>query len=188
VPNLLGYRFLIFNALAVALAAALAANGFVRPVIEGGAPITWGILALFAIGWTWALKEIVVVSSGLNEATQIGATPAIEAEAVKDTAKVAWLSNVAEWLVALGLLGTVIGFAHALASVDSSTLGSATGAQAAVGTLMAGMRIAINTTLLGAALALWHEVNTRMLKTALSVYWGDRIAADKGVGNVRAVD
>ena len=187
-PNLLGYRFLLFNTLAVALAAALWLNGFVRPVIEGGAPITWGILALFAIGWTWTLKEIVVVTRGLNQNENDGPKPTVEAEAAKDTAKVAWLSNVAEWLVALGLLGTVIGFAHALEAVDSSTLGSATGAQAAVGTLMAGMRIAINTTLLGAALALWHEVNTRMLKTALSVYWGDRLAADKGVGNVRAVD
>jgi hypothetical protein len=30
---------------------------------------------------------------------------------------------------------------------------------------------------LGASLALWHEVNQRMLKTALVVYWADRMAA-----------
>jgi len=184
----LGYRFLIFNCLAFALAAALWINGFVAPVIEGGAPITWGILALFAVGWGWCVKEVVVVASELNANDDSGAQPAIDAEAAKDTAKVAWLSSVAEWLVALGLLGTVIGFAHALEAVDSTTLGSADGAQQAVATLMGGMGIAINTTLLGAALALWHEVNTRMLKTALTVYWSDRLAANKGIGKVRAVD
>lgn len=186
--NLLGYRFLIFNGLAFALTAVLWLNGYVQPVIDGGAPLTWAIVALFVIGWAWALKEVIVVSSGLNENKAIGAAPAVEAEAAKDTAKVAWLTSVAEWLVALGLLGTVIGFAAALEAVDQSTLGSADGAQAAVGTLMAGMRVAINTTLLGAALALWHEINVRLLKTALAVYWNDRLAADKGVGNVRAVD
>ena len=42
---------------------------------------------------------------------------------------------------------------------------------------MAGMRIALNTTVLGASLAIWHEVNQRMLRTALVVYWADRMAA-----------
>jgi hypothetical protein len=39
------------------------------------------------------------------------------------------------------------------------------------------MRIALNTTLLGAGLAIWHEINIRMLRTALIVYWSNRLAA-----------
>jgi hypothetical protein len=35
---------------------------------------------------------------------------------------------------------------------------------------------------LGASLALWHEVNQRMLRTALAVYWADRMAVPQGQG------
>jgi flagellar motor component MotA len=103
--------------------------------------------------------------------------PAREAERDKDLAKVEWLASVSEWLVGLGLVGTVIGFIIALSSVDQSALLQTSGAQSAVATLMSGMRTALNTTVLGASLALWHEVNQRMLKTALVVYWADRMAA-----------
>jgi hypothetical protein len=40
--------------------------------------------------------------------------------------------------------------------------------------------VALNTTLVGAALAIWHQVNLRMLKTAMGCYWIDRIRANAG--------
>jgi hypothetical protein len=68
--------------------------------------------------------------------------------------------------VTLGLLGTVIGFAMALSGVDSASLASAAGVQKVAGQLMAGMRTAINTTIVGAVLGLWLDVNRRMIRTA----------------------
>jgi hypothetical protein len=106
-----------------------------------------------------------------------GPRPALAAERDKDIGKVEWLFSVSEWLVALGLLGTVVGFYIALSGVDENTVSEASGAQSAVAALMVGMRTALTTTILGAILGLWHEVNVTMLRTALLAYWSDRLAA-----------
>jgi hypothetical protein len=175
--NLLMYRFLIFNSLMFALAAGLVWNGVLGPVYandESG--LTIAITILFAVGWLWSLKETAIISFELNSSKAYGPEPACYAKRDKDIAKTEWLSSVSEWLVALGLLGTVIGFSIALSGIDQASVANATGAQGAVASLMQGMRVALNTTLLGAALAIWHEVNMRMLRTALTVYWSDRIA------------
>lgn len=176
--NLLLYRFAIVNGLAAVLAAALWWSGYLVPVFANdGSRLTIAIAALFAVAWLGAAKETVVVSLALNATKADGPRPACEAMRDKDVAKVEWLAAASEWLVALGLLGTVIGFSMALSGIDQGAAANASGAQSAVTALMQGMRVALNTTLLGAALALWHEVNVRMLRTALAVYWADRVAA-----------
>ena len=179
--NLLLYRFILTNTLLACLAVTLWLQGYVWPVIEGGAPITYGILALFAVGWIWCLKEVLVISSALNWNDTNGARPASGAEADKDVAKTEWLSSVGEWLVGLGLIGTVVGMAMALAGLPAVT--DADGALRAVAHLGGGMAVAINTTLLGASLAIWHEVNVRMLRTGMAVYWSDRLASDHDGGD-----
>jgi hypothetical protein len=175
--NLLLYRFVIFNTLMFALVAALAWNGVLAPIYQNDqSGLTIAITVLFAVGWLWALKETVIISLDLNESRSNGPEPACYAKRDKDVAKTEWLTSISEWLVGLGLLGTVIGFSIALSGIDEGSVANATGAQGAVASLMSGMRVALNTTLLGAALAIWHEVNMRMLRTALTVYWSDRIA------------
>jgi hypothetical protein len=175
--NLLIYRFVLVNALFFALTASVWWNGYLAPVFQTDlSHVTFAIAALFAIGWLGTAREIVIASRQLNFAKS-GPQPAGEPERDKDLAKVEWLTSVSEWLVGLGLIGTVIGFIIALSSVDQSALLQSSGAQSAVTTLMAGMRTALNTTVLGASLAIWHEVNQRMLRTALTVYWADRMAA-----------
>lgn len=176
--NLLIYRFMIFNSLMIALAAALAWNGLIAPIFENDqSRLTLVIAALFVVGWLWSLKETVIVSLELNSSKLNGPRPACYARRDKDVAKIEWLGSLSEWLVALGLLGTVVGFSMALSGIDQGQVANANGAQSAVAALMDGMRVALNTTLLGAALAIWHEVNIRMLRTALAVYWADRIVA-----------
>jgi hypothetical protein len=175
--NLLIYRFILVNTLLFALTAALWWNGYLAPIFQTDlSHVTFAIAALFALGWLGTAKEIVVASRQLNVAKS-GPLPARQSERDKDLAKVEWLASVSEWLVGLGLVGTVIGFIIALSSVDQSALLQASGAQSAVATLMSGMRTALNTTVLGASLAMWHEVNQRMLRTALAVYWADRMSA-----------
>ena len=182
--NLLVYRFLISNAFGLAGAAALALGGYVLPIFANDAShITYGIVALFLIGWFGVAKEILVASGGLNENKRSGgAQPALTAQRDKDMAKVRWLSAVAGWLVGLGLVGTVVGFYIALGGVDQSNVGQASGAQSAVAALMAGMKTALSTTILGAVLGMWHELNVQLLHTALAIYWSDRLAAADGFG------
>lgn len=176
--NLLLYRFVIVNALLAAFATVLWWNGYLAPLFETDqSRLTFAIAGLFAVGWLGAAREILIASRQLNLVKAGNFQPACVPERDKDLAKVEWLSSVSEWLVGLGLVGTVIGFIIALSSVDQTVLAQASGAESAVTTLMDGMRIALNTTVLGASLALWHELNTRMLNTALVVYWADRLGA-----------
>jgi hypothetical protein len=124
------YRFLIFNSLMFALVAALAWNGILGPVYANDqSGLTIAITILFAVGWLWSLKETAVISLEINSSKFHGPEPACYAKRDKDVAKTEWLSSVSEWLVALGLLGTVIGFSIALSGIDQASVANATGAQ-----------------------------------------------------------
>jgi hypothetical protein len=139
--------------------------------------ITLGITALFVIGWLWTMREIWVAGRMLDGQRLTGPMPADPAWRDKDMAKVEWLSSVSEWLVGLGLFGTVIGFSMSLGSIDEGSLASAGGVKTSVETLMGGMRVALNTTICGFVFGLWQEVNVRMLRTALTIYWSNRLGA-----------
>ena len=179
--NLLAYRFILANTLGAALAVALAWSGHLLPVFHTDqSRLTLAIAALFLIGWGWCLKEVLIVSGSLNRSKRLGYRPATAAQADKALLKVEWMETVSEWLVGLGLLGTVVGFSTAMSGIDQSSVMQAAGAQNAVAALMQGMRVALNTTLLGAALAIWHQVNMRMLRTAMGCYWIDRVRANAG--------
>jgi hypothetical protein len=174
--NLLIYRFVIVNALLVAFTALLWWNGLAAPIfITDASHITKIITVLFLLGWASTAWEIWRTSGRLNLAKLSGPTPCKPAERDKALAKLAWLDDIGNWLVSLGLLGTVIGFWIALP--DGGVSVDAKGAQTAVSSLMAGMRTALGTTILGAYLAIWHELNLRLLHTGMTVYWQDRLMA-----------
>lgn len=174
--NLLIMRFLVLNALAFSAVAALTFKGLVVPLFANDASyITYGITGLFVLAWCWTFKEILVASLSLNDNATYGARTAAMADADKDLGKIAWLNDVSEYLVGLGLLGTVIGFYMALPEGMSL---DAKGAQTAIAGLMSGMKTALTTTIIGAVLAFWHQVNMRMLQTALNTYWSDRLLAE----------
>ena len=71
--------------------------------------------------------------------------------------------HTANTLIFLGLIGTVIGFIIALSAVDPSTAADAENVAAVIATLIDGMSVALNTTLIGAMLYLWLTVNYRIL-------------------------
>lgn len=172
--HLLLFRFLIANLLAAAGAGVLYWKGIVAPLfINDTSYISYGIAALFLCALGWTLREITSLSLDINAAKKRGYVPAFSSQRDKDVSKIEWLNSISGWLVALGLLGTVVGFRMALGAVED--VSGAAAAKTAVTTLMKGLEVAINTTLIGAVLALWNEVNFRMLKTALSSYWEDRI-------------
>ncbi|MEQ8805654.1 MAG: MotA/TolQ/ExbB proton channel family protein, partial [Rhodospirillales bacterium] len=73
--------------------------------------------------------------------------------------------HIANALVLLGLIGTVIGFIIALSGVDPTAASDANKVGAMVATLISGMSVALNTTLVGSVLYVWLIVNHRILAT-----------------------
>ena len=66
---------------------------------------------------------------------------------------------IANSLVVLGLIGTVVGFIRALDGVNPSAAGDAAQTTAMVSALVAGMGVALYTTLVGSVLGLWLLMN-----------------------------
>ena len=79
------------------------------------------------------------------------------------TDRIVVVRHTANTLIFLGLIGTVIGFIIALSAVDPSTAADAENVAAVIATLIDGMSVALNTTLIGAMLYLWLTVNYRIL-------------------------
>lgn len=73
--------------------------------------------------------------------------------------------HVAGSLVLLGLIGTVLGFIIALSGVSAESATNLSDTSAMVSRLIAGMSVALYTTLEGAVLNLWLIANYRMLSS-----------------------
>lgn len=79
---------------------------------------------------------------------------------------IAVVRHFANSLVLLGLIGTVIGFIIALSGVDPESVNDFKSISPMVSQLLAGMAVALYTTLAGATLNLWLMVNHRLLAGA----------------------
>ena len=99
------------------------------------------------------------------------------------TDRIVSVRHIANTLIFLGLIGTVIGFIIALSAVDPNIAADAENVASVIATLIDGMSIALNTTLVGATLYLWLTVNYRVLTSgtvsliAEVVFIGERRAS-----------
>ncbi len=101
---------------------------------------------------------------------------------LKLTNRIVGVRHIANALVFLGLIGTVIGFIIALSGVDPESASQAENVAAMVATLIGGMSVALYTTLIGAVLYIWLSVAYRILVTGTV----DLIAATIELGDARA--
>ena len=108
----------------------------------------------------------------------------IQAEVLrlKLTDHIVVVRNVANSLVLLGLIGTVIGFIIALSGVDPEAASQVENVATMVSTLINGMSVALNKTLVGALLYVWLIVNYGILTSGTV----DLIAAIIDMGEARA--
>ncbi len=108
----------------------------------------------------------------------------IQADALrlKLTDRIVGVSHIANSLIFLGLIGTVIGFIIALSGVDPAAATQVENVAAMISTLINGMSVALNTTLVGAVLYIWLIVNYRILTTGTV----DLLTAIMEMGEVRA--
>ena len=101
---------------------------------------------------------------------------------LKLTNRIVGVRHIANALVFLGLIGTVIGFIIALSGVDPESASKAENVAAMVATLIGGMSVALYTTLIGAVFYIWLTVAYRILVTGTV----DLIATTIELGEARA--
>ena len=90
--------------------------------------------------------------------------------------------DVANGLIFLGLIGTVIGFIVALSGIDPAAATQVESVTTMVATMVNGMSVALNTTLVGAVLYIWLIVNYRILVAGAV----DLVALTMELGEARA--
>jgi len=202
---LLVAHFLLVNVVALGFLGAAYLQGWLDPIVD--APLlelTGVICAVFAYGTAlaaWKIwqtsREMITVEDGRPAPGSPGgrfraAQASGDERATERAAQVLRLTlsnrivvvrHVANSLVLLGLIGTVIGFIISLSGVDPSAASDATKVGAMVATLISGMSVALNTTLVGAILYVWLIVNHRILASGTvrlltTVLQGPPAAAD----------
>lgn len=172
--HLLLYRFLLVNLVGF-LGLGLAWNqGMIDLVfLQDHSRITWLIAAMFTVGWLGTVRRCWSVSRALDRIKLGKYWTMTTGDREKVWAKIEWMRDMTGWLVTVGLIGTVIGFTVALSAIDPDSLGAVSGVSASIATLMAGMKIALNTTIAGAIFSVWNEINQRMLRTAITGFLAD---------------
>jgi MotA/TolQ/ExbB proton channel family len=183
---LLLLRFILANVIALALVGAAAGQGWIGMIFKadtGGYSLA--IVAVFLVGPVWSGQRALQISRSLNEIKEAAAFPrgpmppylrlaeARDAQSrallastlrLKLAARITPIRHVANSLVLLGLIGTVIGFVVALSGVRPEVVSNVNSIGPMVSTLIGGMSIALHTTLVGSLLHLWLMVNVRLLE------------------------
>ncbi len=184
---LLFMRFTVVNLVAFALAAAAWLQGWTDAVFAGDATkLALVIVAVFIVGLVLCGLKVFQASAELNQikspksypnsraARYLGAIAArdghsrgITASALKLklSSRIAVVRHIANSLVFLGLIGTVIGFMIALSGVNPEEASDISAIGPMVSTLISGMSVALSTTLVGAILNVWLMVNYRILES-----------------------
>ncbi len=184
---LLFVRFALVNTVATALLVAAYLQGWLDGVLTAYLmELSVVIFLVFLYGLVLCGVEIWRHSVELNDvkagtsdprsragrylSQMRGANPeslSIKADALrlKLTDRIIGVRHIANALIFLGLIGTVIGFIIALSGVDPSAATEVENVAAMISILINGMSVALHTTLVGAVLYIWLIVNYRILVT-----------------------
>ena len=188
-PNLgyssLIFRFVLLNLLAFALLGAAVREGYIDKIIDADETrLSVAIFLVFLVGlgisgWrAWQInREIDTLSrstptEGLSEGTSVGSLR------LNLTQRIAAVRHIANLLVLLGLIGTVLGFIIALSGVDPDSAGDVNSIAPMVSVLIKGMSTALYTTLIGSVLNVWLTANYQILAggtVKLMSLWLDRV-------------
>ena len=193
--HLLVLRFVLFNVVALGISAASWLQGWFDDALSGNT--LWLILvivAVFGYGIVECTRLVLQVNrdltavrharapEGSRVARHLDAVAHADAEVrslqagllrLRLSHAIGIVRHVANALVLLGLVGTVIGFIVALSGVDPELTRAVDNVAPMVSTLITGMSIALYTTLVGALLHVWLMIGYRMLATAtVQLYHG----------------
>lgn len=178
-------RFALVNIVAAALVAAIYLQGWLKEAFTGYTGLlSLVIVGVFLVGLVWCGVKVWRTSVELNgvragmpdpgsrAGKYLGAIQGRPAESraistnllrLRMAHYISVVRYIANTLVFLGLVGTVIGFIVALSGVDPHQAANVEQITPMVATLISGMSIALYTTLIGAILHVWLMVNHRVL-------------------------
>lgn len=179
--NLLIFRFVLLNLGGFALLNLAYQNGYVTEAYEGDKTwISTSIVSLFLVGISMLAYRLVETSRMLNSLwaktpnrkatefllimgrrSEMKTLEIVRAKLVSRVAPIAYISYV---LVTLGFLGTVWGLKEALGGVNPSEVGESASIAPMVAQLIAGMKIAVYTTVVGIIFAIWLGFNVKLLQ------------------------
>lgn len=181
-------RFGAINLAGTALLAAAGARGWLDIVIAADQTgLTFVIFAVFLVGLTvcgvkvWRTGQETAAAKSAHPVRGTWAFLYLDTIDGRDSGARAIVAStlrlrLADWiavirhfanaLVLLGLIGTVIGFVIALSGVDPDRVSDVKSISPMVSELLAGMAVALYTTLAGATLNLWLLINHRLLAGA----------------------
>ena len=163
-------------------------QGYVKKAFEADVTnMILVIIGLFAIGFItaflrtlWISKELNHANSNIPKENSIAASFISSAEGldassrsnlaaslrIKLSTKINHIKFIANTLVILGLIGTVIGFIIALSGVDGSGVSSdPEEVSKMVAVLISGMSVALYTTLAGSICSVWLNLCYQILST-----------------------
>ena len=184
---LLLLRFAVVNLVGFAVLGGAYWQGWVGTVFAADSTgLTIAIFAAFLMGLAICTRKVWHASVELNRAkavdrrlnTRVGRylaevagrgadSRALSAAALrlKLFSRIAVVRQTANTLVVLGLIGTVVGFIMALSGVRPEAAGDPSAIGPMVSTLIAGMSVALYTTLVGSVLNVWLMIAYHVLAT-----------------------
>jgi uncharacterized membrane protein (DUF485 family) len=180
-------RFIVINLVGAALLTAAWMQGWIGVVLNGDVTkLALVIVAVFLAGLVICGMKVLQASAELDQikapadfpdaragrylaaiAGRDGHSRSITASALKLklSSRIAVVRHIANSLVFLGLIGTVIGFMIALSGVNPEDAADISAIGPMVSTLISGMSVALTTTLVGAVLNVWLMINYRLLES-----------------------
>ena len=185
---LLILRYILVNSIGLAFLLALMSQGYVKKAFDADVTnMILVIIGLFAIGFITAFLRTLWISKELNQANSsipnenslaaefINSAEGLDASSrsnlaaslrIKLSTKINHIKFIANTLVILGLIGTVIGFIIALSGVDGSGVSSdPEEVSKMVAVLISGMSVALYTTLAGSICSVWLNLCYQILST-----------------------
>jgi len=191
---LLFYKWICINALGMSLLFVAFWEGLIDIVIKADstyisqlifAVFIWSLISSGIKIWKISKELNILKSANFNNSprflefislcknknknkNKIGIEPLIDALKLRLFSKIVsnkWLANS---LVLLGLIGTVVGFVISLSNVDASVVSNVESIGPMVSTMINGMSIAFYTTLVGAIFHIWAMINYNMIAIGTS--------------------
>ena len=107
-------------------------------------------------------KEFLLNSKKLDASSRSNLAASLR---IKLSSKIGYIKFMANTLVILGLIGTVIGFIIALSGVDGSVSSNPEEVSKMVSTLIQGMSVALYTTLVGSICSVWLNICYQIMST-----------------------
>ena len=183
---LLLLRYSLVNALGLVFIIIMYSQGYLSKAIKGDVTnVVVLIIFLFLIGLSlasikafWISRELnyayslqtknkSMLNNFLKKAKKLDASSRsnlVSSVRINISVKISNIKFIANILVILGLIGTVIGFIIALSGVDGSVSSNPEEVGKMVASLVKGMSVALYTTLAGSILSVWLNICYQILR------------------------